>query len=322
MGFQLALYFILLLLFLFLLCPLLQAAELQEPACGEEVCGNTTIPSPFGIHSRCYTHPSFSVTCKQTLNGEKPFINVNGIDLEVLYSRYSDAILINNPVTYINCNKVSVSVDFSGTPFFFSSDTNYFGSVGCENLATILSNGTDSLGGCIQPRCDDGASESGCFTEITGNLTSYIVTMTAMYPDSNRCASAFIFSMYYFRSVYPLPTGISIKTTHVPAVLNWDPTYCGGADFAIYTLFAKPAGCGRPGLGPINFHTYKVESCGNVTFHYPFRMHQDDPNDDWFEVICTNNANGKKMPFLNINGMKLQMLKFNFLSGTVMSTIQ
>ncbi|MFQ6630631.1 hypothetical protein Gotur_009389 [Gossypium turneri] len=97
------------------------------------------------------------------------------------------------------------------------------------------------------------------------------------------------------------------------------PTNIGCAvDFAIYTLFAKPAGCGRPGLGPINFHTYKVESCGNVTFHYPFRMHQDDPNDDWFEVICTNNANGKKMPFLNINGMKLQMLKFNFLSGTVM----
>ncbi|MBA0858656.1 hypothetical protein Goshw_029431, partial [Gossypium schwendimanii] len=89
-------------------------------------------------------------------------------------------------------------------------------------------------------------------------------------------------------------------------------------DFAICTLFAKPAGCGRPGLGPINFHTYKVESCGNVIFHYPFRMHQGDPNDDWFEVICINSANGKKMPFLNINGMNLQMLDFNFLSGTVM----
>ncbi|MBA0799547.1 hypothetical protein Gohar_010059, partial [Gossypium harknessii] len=180
-------------------------------------------------HSICYTHPSFRVTCNQTLNGEKPFINVNGIDLEVLGSIYSDAILINNPVTYINCDMASVSVDLSGTPFFFSSERNNFGSVGCGNLATILSNEADSLGGCVQPRCDNGASESGCFTEMTANLTSYNVSMTAMYPDSNRCASAFIYSRDSLRSVYPLPTFINIRTTHAPAVLNWNSTYCGDA---------------------------------------------------------------------------------------------
>ncbi|MFQ6630649.1 hypothetical protein Gotur_008455, partial [Gossypium turneri] len=210
MEFQLALYFILLLLFLFLLCPILQAAESQEPACGKEVCGNITIPSPFGIHRRCYTHPSFRVTCKQTLNGDKPFITVKGMDLEVLgKALYSNAILISYPVTYFNCdriNEASVRVNLSGTPFFFSSDMNYFGSVGCGNLATILRSEADSLGGCIQPRCDDGASESGCFTQITANLTSYTVNMTAMYPDSKRYASAFIFSKYSFRSAYPLPT--------------------------------------------------------------------------------------------------------------------
>ncbi|MBA0844637.1 hypothetical protein Goarm_022700 [Gossypium armourianum] len=162
MGFHLALYFILRLLFpfVFLLCPILQAAESQEAACGE-VCGNITIPSPFGIPSTCYTHPWFRVTCNQTLNGEKPFINVNGSDLEVLGSIHSGAILISNPVTYINCDKASVSVNFSGTPFFFSSEKNVFGLVGCGNLATISSIEADSLGGCIQPRCDHGASESG-----------------------------------------------------------------------------------------------------------------------------------------------------------------
>ncbi|KAG8482650.1 hypothetical protein CXB51_024304 [Gossypium anomalum] len=229
MGFHLALYFILRLLFPFLfpLCPILQAAESQEPACGEEVCGDITIPSPFGIHSTCYAHSWFRVTCNQTLNGEKPFINVNGSDLEVLGSIHSGAILISNPVTYINCDKVSVSVNLSGTPFFFSSEKNVFGSVGCGNLATISSIETDSLGGCIQPRCDDGASESGCLTLITGNFTSYTVNMTAMYPDSNRCASAFIFSLFPLRSAYPLPTGINIGTTHVPAELSWNSTYCG-----------------------------------------------------------------------------------------------
>ncbi|TYI63447.1 hypothetical protein E1A91_D09G018500v1 [Gossypium mustelinum] len=302
MGFQLALYFILLLLFLFLLCPILQAAESQEPACGKEVCGNITIPYPFGIHSSCYTHSWFRVTCNSTRNGEKPFINVYGINLEVLDSINSDAILISNPVTYINCDRISeasVSVNLSGTPFFFSSVQNIFGSVGCGNLATVLSNEADSLGGCVQPRCDDGASESGCLTVITGNFTSYTVNMTAIYPDSNRCASAFIFSV---RSGYLLPTGINIGTTHVPAALSWNSTYCG---------------CGRPGLGPINVNTYKVEPCGNVTFHYPFSMKAQDDSKNWFKVICNKTANGKEVPSLNINGTNLQILDFKFLDGTV-----
>ncbi|KAH1092141.1 hypothetical protein J1N35_019398 [Gossypium stocksii] len=295
MGFHLALYF------LFLFCPILQAAELQEPACGKEVCGNITIPSPFGINITCYSRPSFRVTCKQTLNGEKPFINVNGINLEVLDSVYSDAILINNPVTYINCDKASVRVNLSGTPFFFSSDWNYFGSVGFGNLATILSNEGDSLGGCIQLRSHDGASESGCFTLITANLTSYTVNMRAMYPDSKRCASAFIFSPYSFSSAYPLPTGINSRTTHVPAALSWNSTYC------------RDGGCKTPGLGHKNFHTYKVERCGNVTFHYPFSMEDHNDSNDWFKVICAK----KKVPFLNINGTNLQILNFNFLDGTL-----
>ncbi|KAL1080803.1 hypothetical protein V6Z11_D09G019300, partial [Gossypium hirsutum] len=230
----------------------------------------------------CYTEPWFRVTCNLTLNGVKPFINVNGIDLEVLgKALYSNAILINNPVTYINCdhvNEVSGRVNLLGTPFFFSSKRNYFGSVGCGKLATILTNEVVSLGGCIQPRCDDGPSESGCFTQITANLTSYTVNMTAMYPDSKRCASAFIFSKYSFRSAYPLPTGINKGTTHAPAV--W--------------------------------------SCGNVTFHYPFRMKdQDYETGNWFEVICNKTANGGNIPFLNINDTNLQILDYDFLDGTI-----
>ncbi|KAK5802289.1 hypothetical protein PVK06_029874 [Gossypium arboreum] len=229
-----AFHFILLLLFLFLLCPILQAAESQEPACGEEVCGNVTIFSAFGINRSCYTKPWFRVTCKPTPGGEKPFINVNGIELELLDSIYSDAdadaVLISNPVTHINCdhlNEASMSMDLSGTPFFFSSDRNNFGSVGGGNLATILSKESDSLAGFVQPRCDDDASESGCYTEFTGNFTSYTVNMTAMYPDSKRRASAFIFNNNFFPPAYPLPTGINIGTTHFPAVLSWNSTYCG-----------------------------------------------------------------------------------------------
>ncbi|MBA0669969.1 hypothetical protein Goklo_025523, partial [Gossypium klotzschianum] len=50
--------------------------------------------------------------------------------------------------------------------------------------------------------------------------------MTAMYPDSNRCASAFILSPLSFSSAL-LPTGINIGTKHVPAALSWNSTSCG-----------------------------------------------------------------------------------------------
>ncbi|KAA3456028.1 wall-associated receptor kinase-like 8 [Gossypium australe] len=85
------------------------------------------------------------------------------------------------------------------------------------------------------------------------------------------------------------------------------------ADFAIYFLFADPAGCNRPGLGLINFNIYKVEKCGNVSFHYPFSKENHDNSNDWFKVICIK----KDVPFLNINGMNLQLLNFDFWSGTV-----
>ncbi|KAL1080793.1 hypothetical protein V6Z11_D09G018300 [Gossypium hirsutum] len=217
MGFQLALYFILLLLFLFLLCPILQAAESQEPACGKEVCGNITIPSPFGIHSSCYTH-----------SWEKPFINVYGINLEVLDSINSDAILISNPVTYINCDRISeasVSVNLSGTPFFFSSVQNIFGSVGCGNLATVLSNEADSLGGSVQPRCDDGASESGCLTvirEISLPILSFFANMSDMvdpsdYRRKRSCGFASLISYdFNFTDDFDLS-----NRTHAPTQLQW-----------------------------------------------------------------------------------------------------
>ncbi|KAG8482634.1 hypothetical protein CXB51_024484 [Gossypium anomalum] len=312
MGF----HFILLLLFLFLLCPILQAAESQETACGEEVCGNVTIFSLFGINRSCYTKPWFRLTCKPTPNGEKPFININAIDLEVVQPAYVnlDTIVINNPVTHINCdhiNEASVSVNLSGTPFFFSSEKNYYGSVGCGNLATILRNEADSLGDCVQPRCDDGASESGCFTQITGNFTSYTVNMTAMYLDSNRCASGFFFYKFLSPNAYPLPTGINIGTTHVPAALNWKSTYCGNEGCTIQI----------PIFGSTNINTYKVDSCGNVTFHYPFRMKDQDNSNDWFKVICNKTVNGEEVPFLNINGMNMQILGFDFLAPAFTSQI-
>ncbi|KAL4378578.1 hypothetical protein GQ457_02G043300 [Hibiscus cannabinus] len=310
MGFHLRFYLIL----LFLTCSMLQAAESQEVSCGDEICGNVTIPFPFGIHKSCYGSSWFRVTCKQAPDGEKPFININGMDVEVLGSLFSPGtILVKNPVTYVNCDRTIDRVNLTGTPFFFSTDYNMFGSVGCGSLATIFSNDAEPRGGCIQPVCGVGASEAepGCFNQVFGNFSSTMVHMTSMYPDakpkeSKRCASAFLFSRLYFHEDDPLAfdNGVNIQTTHLPTTLSWDSTFCGDA------------GC-EPRPGPINFNS--ENSCGNITFQYPFQISdQHFPNDSWFRIICKKTSNGQPMPFLNINGNDLQILEFSILFGNIM----
>ncbi|KAA3456027.1 wall-associated receptor kinase-like 8 [Gossypium australe] len=88
-------------------------------------------------------------------------------------------------------------------------------------------------------------------------------------------------------------------------------------DFAIYFLFANPAGCNRPAPGPIKFNTNDLEYCGNVSFHYPFTMKDKDDSNNWIKVICTITAIGEEVPFVNINGTNLQILNFDFLNGAL-----
>ncbi|KAK9029885.1 hypothetical protein V6N11_031327 [Hibiscus sabdariffa] len=188
-----------------------------------------------------------------------------------------------------------------------------FGSVGCGNLATIFSDDAEPRGGCIQPKCGVGASEAepGCFNQVYGNFSSTMVNMAPMYPgakdESKRCTSAFLFSRLYFHGDDPLAisNGIGIETMHVPATLSWNSTHCGDA------------GCiPGSGLEPINFNS--ENSCGNVTVQYPFEINDRHYlNDSWFRVICKKTTNGQSVPFLNINGINLQILDFSFLLGNV-----
>ncbi|XVF65412.1 hypothetical protein PTKIN_Ptkin09bG0246900 [Pterospermum kingtungense] len=170
---------------------LLQAATSQEdqpaPRCNE-TCGGVTIPYPFGIKRGCYSYSFFRVDCKETRNGQKPFIH--RINLELLNSSEPGLgyVTVNNPVTYFNCGSNSKgnngtsttatasSVNLKGTPFYFSGFFNSFGSVGCGSWATLFVNISNvAIAGCLQQRCGDPTSKSGgCWAEIPNiDLVSY-----------------------------------------------------------------------------------------------------------------------------------------------------
>ncbi|EOY05057.1 Wall associated kinase-like 6 [Theobroma cacao] len=160
-------------------------------------CGKVDIAYPFGIEVGCYMNDWFKVTCNDTADGKKPFLS--SINLELFSSSFTlGSVQVNNPVTYIQCQDIhnnEVSVNLTGSPFFFSID-NYFVSVGCGSLATILHNQTHLIGGCLQSGCSNIVpSYGGCFTSIPPGLSSFVANMTEIYPSngSNRsCGSAFL----------------------------------------------------------------------------------------------------------------------------------
>ncbi|GMJ16118.1 wall associated kinase-like 1 [Hibiscus trionum] len=297
----------------------------------KEKCGDIDIRSPFGIKTGCYHNSRFRVTCNQTADGPKPYITSIGLELLDWSSHANNIVIVNNPVTYLNCvdkgNNGSTSpsnIHLQGSPFFFSSRYNAFGSIGCGNLATIFRNNeTTPTSSCLQESCGDLASELGsCYVTISENFTSYTSSIVEVTnPGSNRCASAFLISREWAdlteypgssdRLLPPDPSlqflyNISINTTHLPAALEWNP-----CDLEVGL-------CDQIFKGVATQHYMRYDrcagSCGNVDIPYPFGIEVGCYMNKWFRVTCNDTSDGPK-PYITSIG--LQLLNVSIREGMV-----
>ncbi|KAL2518940.1 Wall-associated receptor kinase-like 9 [Abeliophyllum distichum] len=281
--------------------PMAFAVRLSKPNC-QEKCGNVIIPYPFGIGLNCSANSSFTVTCRNISNPETPFLS--SINLEVLHiSTDYRTITLNQPVSPLNCSleqkEVSLGKSLLGTPFIFSRLHNVLAVLGCNNVVTLLSNGTTTAGGCVTI-CGYGSDseDSGCngFNCCTANIPRGLQEPRVIYKiiDANNnnssCGYAFLVDQNWLQNDYGKYTGLrdvnpfDRSFVNAPVVLGWKfpknsstSLYCRGSRYYLgsydqsdYDYFYRECFCreGFEGNPYLDEGCQDIDECSNSNHNF------------------------------------------------------
>ncbi|XP_030943323.1 wall-associated receptor kinase-like 10 isoform X2 [Quercus lobata] len=217
----------------------IEAVGLGNSSCSgaAAVCGNVTIPYPFGIEPGCYIDDSFAIDCNNTLGSPKPFLRK--LDLEVLDISLEGTLRVNYPMSWwCPYGRSTLNVSLASSPFVFSKLRNIFVAMGCANVAYLLSSdGSNSslsiYGGCMSV-CEkdtiqsNGSSCNGigcCKTTIPSDLDVFTTNIQSMgrasFERTEDCKYAFLVDQKWFEENLTSHFEVQ-KMSHVPVVLNWE----------------------------------------------------------------------------------------------------
>ncbi|KAM1059732.1 wall-associated receptor kinase-like 8 [Malus sylvestris] len=206
------------------------ALPVALPDCQAQ-CGSVTIPYPFGIGPNCYLDEWFSISCNDTNNPSKPFLN--STKLEVLnVSMELGTVRVNYPAKS-TCGDMSSAyvMSLEGGPFVFSQSNNGFTAVGCNNLARMTMNGS-TIGGCLS-LCRSGSTADGssstcngidcCQTTIPSDLQVFNTTIESVETGERTegCKYAFLVDRQWFENKGLRKASDVQNMDYFPVVLEW-----------------------------------------------------------------------------------------------------
>ncbi|KAI3942059.1 hypothetical protein MKW92_047575 [Papaver armeniacum] len=219
--------------------PMINASRIiSKPGC-QDMCGNVSIPYPFGIGHGCFIDSFFEIVCNDTIPGNtRP---VYGVDLNVSDISIAGGEMTTSLAVVTNCSDESIETNnhFNGAhfnKFTFSSTKNKFIAIGCDTLAYIVGKGfNSSVGtGCmsycnkIEDTTDGICNGVGCCeASIPAGLMSYETNLMSMFDPRknlifNPCSYAFLAerSSFNFSKSY-LKNFKNHGTLTVPVVVDW-----------------------------------------------------------------------------------------------------
>ncbi|KAD7477989.1 hypothetical protein E3N88_01125 [Mikania micrantha] len=212
--------------------------NIAKPNC-PTVCGNITVPYPFGIGTDCSLDYTFNLTCNTSsetprlLVGSLPIYNISDSELRIVtsisYRCYNQGVVADEYIDWTNLAE-----------WFTFSVKNKFTVVGCDDYALISDKNKDGFssgcfGLCRQASSvpNGGCSGIGCCEmSIPKGLSYYDITMGSIKNHSevlsfNECGYGFLVEegRFEFGGVTDLSSDYwdfqsKIRST-MPVVLDW-----------------------------------------------------------------------------------------------------